>query len=325
MKKNTVIDKGKIILYKNRVEVRLEAETVWLTSHQIADLFGVDRTGVVRHIHNIYKTKELRKISTCAKNAQVAKDGKIRAMDFYNLDMIISVGYKVNSTRATQFRVWATDILKKHLIEGYTINEKRLKLSQTKYQELQKAVDLIGNVLEIKDLPAEARGLVKIITEYTRALDILDDFDHQRLSKPKGTKRLRYKLTYDKAMIIVDTMKKRFNSSDIMGREKDEGFKGSIGAIYQTFGDKDLYPSVEEKAAHLLYFITKNHSFVDGNKRIAAAIFIYFLDRNNVLNRKDGSHIIDDNALIALTLMIASSKPLEKDIMVKVILNILGR
>jgi prophage maintenance system killer protein/phage regulator Rha-like protein len=325
MKKNMEIDKGQIVLYKNRFEVRLKAETVWLTSHQIADLFDVDRTGVVRHIHNIYKTKELHKISTCAKNAQVAKDGKIRSMDFYNLDMIISVGYKVSSTRATQFRVWATDILKKHLIEGYTINEKRLKQTEIKYQELQKAVALIGNVLEVKDLPAEAKGLVEVITEYTKALDILDDFDHQRLDKPKGRKHLKYKLTYDKAKMIINTMRRKFKDSAIMGQEKDESFKSSIGAIYQTFGGKDLYATIEEKAAHLLYFITKNHSFVDGNKRIAAAIFVCFLDKNGILHKKDSSCAIDNNALVALTLMIASSKPAEKDVMIKVILNILGR
>ena len=325
MKKNIEINKGQIVLYKNYLEVRLKADTVWLTSHQIADLFGVDRTGIVRHIHNVYKTKELHKISTCAKNAQVAKDGKIRSMDFYNLDMIISIGYKVNSPRATQFRIWATGVLKKHLIEGYTINEKRLKLAEIKYNELQKAVALIGNMLEVKDLPAEAKGLAIVITEYTRALDILDDFDHQRLNKPRGRKRLKYKLTYDKVKMIIGTIKRKFNDSDIMGQEKDQSFKSSISTIYQTFGGRDLYPTIEEKAAHLLYFITKNHSFVDGNKRIAAAVFVCFLDKNDALHKKDGSCAIDNNALVALTLMIASSKPAEKDVMIKVILNILGR
>ena len=325
IKKHIKTDKGQVVLYKNRLEVRLKAETVWLTQDQISLLFGTKRPAITKHLSNIFKAKELDKKSVCSILEHTASDGKLYKKQFYNLDAIISVGYRVNSTHATQFRIWATDVLKKHLIEGYTINEKRLKRAEIKYNELQKAVALIGNMLEVKDLSAEAKGLAIVITEYTRALDILDDFDHQRLNKPRGRKRLKYKLTYDKVKMIIGTIKRKFNDSDIMGQEKDQSFKSSISTIYQTFGGRDLYPTIEEKAAHLLYFITKNHSFVDGNKRIAAAVFVCFLDKNDALHKKDGSCAIDNNALVALTLMIASSKPAEKDVMIKVILNILGR
>jgi prophage maintenance system killer protein len=323
MKRNINTQKSQIVLYKNRLEVRLEGESVWLGQDQIAKLFGTKRPAITKHLANIFKTKELAKNSVCSILEHTARDGKVYKKNFYNLDAIISVGYRVNSTRATQFRIWATDVLRKYLIEGYAINEARLKQVESKYSALRNAVSLIGNVLDVRDLPAEARGIIAVITEYTKALDILDDFDHQRLTKPAGTKRFQYELTYDEAIIIIDTMKKKFNDSDIMGQEKDKSFKSSIGAIYQTFDSKELYPTVEEKAAHLLYFVTKNHSFVDGNKRIAAAIFVYFLEKNGVLHRKDIGPIVDNNALVALTLMIASSKPSEKDTMIKVILNIL--
>jgi prophage maintenance system killer protein len=314
----------KVILYKNRLEVKLEADTVWLTAHQMAELFGVDRTGIVRHIHNIYQTNELRKKSTCAKNAQVASDGKIRQIDFYSLDMIISVGYRVNSKRGTEFRIWATNLLRKYLAQGYAINERQLRKAEIKYQELQKAVALIGNVLEIDDLSTEARGIAEVIAGYARALDILDDFDHKRLAVPAGTRAAKYKITYEGAREIIETIKNKNASSGLVGQARDQGFKSSLGAIYQTFGGKDVYPTIEEKAAHLLYFVTKNHSFVDGNKRIAAALFVCFLGKNGLLFDKGGKPRIDTNALVALTLLIAASKSAEKDIMIKVILNLLA-
>jgi prophage maintenance system killer protein len=322
MKRNIETQEGQIILYKNRLEVLLVEDTVWLTQKRMADLFNAERSVITKHIHNIFNSKELHKKSNVQKMHTAHSD---KPVNFYSLNVIISVGYRVNSNRGIQFRIWATDILKKHLIKGYTVNEKRLKQVESNYKELRDAVALIGNVLDVRGLPIEAKGIIAVITEYARALDILDDFDHQRLTKPKGTKYLKYELTYDEAKMIIDTMKKKFNDSDIMGQEKDESFKSSIGAIYQTFDRKELYPTVEEKAAHLLYFITKNHSFVDGNKRIGAAIFIYFLEKNGLLHRKDIDCVIDNNALIALTLMIASSKPSEKDTMIKVILNILGK
>ena len=318
------VSKGEVALYKNRIEVRLAHETVWLDAHQMAKLFGRDRSVILKHIQNIYATEELDKKSTCAKNAQVAADGKIRQMESFNLDMILSVGYRVNSKQGTQFRIWATKVLRKHLVDGYTLNEKRLKQVDHKYKQLQKAVALIGNVALVEGVSPETRGIAQVIREYSRALDILDDFDHERLPKPPGTPKASFELTYAEARKIIDTMKGQFKDSNLMGQEKDDGFKGSIGTIYQTFGGKGLYPTVQEKAAHLLYFVTKNHSFVDGNKRIAAALFVCFLQKNKILQRPDGSKCIDDNALVALTLMIAASRPSEREIMVKVILNLLA-
>ncbi len=325
MKAQTSIDntKGQVILYKNKLEVRLTGETVWIDAHAIAKVFDVDRTVIVKHIGNIYKTDELVEKATCAKIAQVAADGKTRQMNIYNLDVILSVGYRVNSKRATQFRVWATNVLRKHLVDGYTINEKRLKAQRNKINELQNAVRLLGNVAILEGVSDEAKGIVQIISEYSRALNMLDDFDHQRLASPKGTKKSKYKLTYEEAISIIEQMKKKFRDSALVGQEKDKSFQGSIGAIYQTFDGKDVYPTIEDKAVHLLYFVIKNHSFVDGNKRIAAALFICFLQRNGILLGKGGNKRIDDNALVALTLMIAVSKPTEKEIMIKVILNLL--
>lgn len=321
------ISKGQIVLYKNKLEVRLEKETIWLSLNQMADLFGRDKSVISRHIHNIIKTKELQRNSTVAFFATVQNEGRRsieRTIEYFNLDAIISVGYRVNSKRGTQFRIWATNVLRKHLVNGYTINEKRLKSAEHKYKELQKSLQLLGNVVALERVSDETKGLIQVITEYSRALDILDDYDHQRLSAPKGTKQARFELTYAEARKIIEAVKQKFKGSSLVGQEKDESFKGSIGAIYQTFDGKDVYPTVEEKAAHLLYFVTKNHSFVDGNKRVAAALFVCFLQKNGILLRKDKTRIIDNNALIALTLMIAASKPPEKDTMVKVILNLLA-
>jgi death-on-curing family protein len=315
--------KGKVIVYKNGVEVRLEKETVWLTQAEIAKLFGTKRPAITKHLSNIFKAKELDKKSVCSILEHTAADGKRYKTKFYNLDAIISVGYRVNSVQATQFRIWATNALHKHLVDGYTVNQKRLSKDAAKYKELQKTIDLLGNVKSLKGLSEETKGIIAVISDYKKALDILDDFDHQNLSTPKGTKKTKYKLTYKKARKIIDTLRKKFKDSDLVGQEKDQSFKSSIGAIYQTFGKKELYPTLEEKAAYLLYFVVKNHSFVDGNKRIAAALFICFLDENGFLYKKDGSRTIDENALVGLTLMIASSNPKEKDKMIRVTLNLL--
>ena len=242
---------------------------------------------------------------------------------FYNLDVIISVGYRVNSLQGTQFRIWATNVLRKHLVDGYTINEKRLKARDEKVRELQETVRLLGNIALAEGVADETKGIIRIISEYSRALNILDDYDHQQLTTPSGTKRGKYVLTYEKAQKIIIQMKQQFRDSTLVGKEKDNGFKSSLGAIYQTFDGRDLYPTIEEKAAHLLYFVTKNHSFVDGNKRIAAALFVLFLQKNGILLRKDGTKRIDENALVALTLMIATSQPREKNVMIKVIVNLL--
>lgn len=323
MMKNKKSPKGQVVIYKHKFEVRLEQETVWLSQKQMADLFDTERSVITKHVYNIYNTKELERKTVCAKFAHTAEDGKVYQTQFYNLDMIISVGYRVNSKRGTQFRIWATNVLKTHLVDGYTINETRLRASRHKYQQLKQSLKLLDNVARLEGISNEAKGLIEVITQYSHALDILDDFDHERLSVPKGTKRLKYELTYEKACKIIDAMRKKFKSSTLVGREKDKSFQGSLGAVYQTFDGQDVYSTVEEKAAHLLYFVTKNHSFVDGNKRIAAALFICFLESNGLLYRKNGTYLIDNNALVALTLMIAASKPSEKDIMIKVILNLL--
>jgi len=323
-KKSKVPAKGNVLVYKDRVEVLLEKDTVWLSQKQMADLFDTERSVITKHVRNIYNTKELDRKAVCAKFAHTAEDGKVYQTQFYNLDAIISVGYRVNSKRGTQFRIWATNVLKKHLVDGYTINEKRLNAAEHKYQQLMQSIKLLSNVVHIDGVSDEAKGLIDVITQYSHALDLLDDYDHERLSIPKGIKRSKFKLTYEKAQNVIDALRKKFKSSALVGREKDKSFQGSLGAIYQTFDGRDVYPTIEEKAAHLLYFVTKNHSFVDGNKRIAAALFICFLDRNIILHRKDGTQRIDNNALVALTLMIAVSKPREKEIMVKIILNLLA-
>ncbi|MDD5134751.1 MAG: RhuM family protein [Phycisphaerae bacterium] len=320
MKSRTDKSKGQIILYQNRLEVRLVEDTIWLTQKQLSELFKTERSVITKHIKNIFATGELNEKSNVQK-MHIANSDK--PVSFYNLDVIISVGYRVNSFQGTQFRIWATNVLRKHLVNGYTINEKRLKAKEEKIRELQEAVRLLGNVISLDGVADEAKGIIGIIAEYSRALNILDDYDHQRLTSPVGTKRGKFILTYEKAKKIIEQMRQKFNDSPLVGREKDKSFRSSLGAIYQTFNKKDVYPAVEEKAAHLLYFVTKNHSFIDGNKRIAAALFVLFLQKNGILLRKDGSKRIDDNALVALTLMTASSRPAEKDVMIKVILNLL--
>lgn len=324
---------GEIIIYRTedghtQLDVRLEQETIWLDAHQMAKLFGRDRSVIVRHIGNIYKTRELSSSATCAKNAQVAADGKIRLMDFYNLDMIISVGYRVNSRRGTQFRIWATQVLKDHILKGYSINEKRLLEENTRLKELKETVDILGRIIEERRLAApEAEGLLKVITDYSLALSLLDDYDYGRLTVTGTTEPALFGITYDKAHKAIGYLAKKsgITTGGLFGREKDDSFKGSIGAIYQTFDGGELYPSIEEKAAHLLYFVVKNHSFVDGNKRIAAFLFLWFLDGNHILYRKDGTKRIGDNALVALTLMIAESRPEEKDVIIKVIVNLINK
>jgi len=323
--------RGEIVIYRTRdgqdhVDVRLDRDTLWLDAHQMARIFGRDRSVIVRHIRNIYETKELLDEATCAKNAQVAADGKVRRMDVYNLDMIIAVGYRVNSKSGTQFRIWATQVLRDHLLKGYTVNEKRLQEQVSRLKELQETVDLLGRVIQDRQLTgSEAEGLLKVVTDYSLALSLLDQYDHQELAIRDTTPPTVFALTYETAKAAIAKMGAQAGMGGLFGQEKDESFKGSIGAIYQTFGGQELYPSIEEKAAHLLYFVIKNHSFVDGNKRIAAFLFVWFLDANRILYRKDGSKRLADNALVALTLMIAESKPRDKDVIAKVIVNLINR
>ncbi len=323
--------KGGIAIYRTKdkkiqLEVKLERETVWLTQKQIATVFMTERSVITKHLRNIFKRKELDEYSVCAKIAHTAADGKVYQITFYNLDVIISVGYRVNSTRATQFRIWATNVLKRHLIDGYTLNEKRLKEQTLKLQALQRAVKLIGSMKDRKQLEyKEAMGLLEVISDYNYALGLLDDYDNKRLKISQISKEEKFILSYESAMEAVGELKRKFCGSDLFGVERDKSFKSSTSSIYQTFDGKDLYPSVEEKAANLLYFIVKNHSFVDGNKRIAASIFLWFLEKNGILYKEDGSKRIADNALVALTLMIAESKPAERDIIVILAVNLINR
>ena len=326
MKTSIEINKSGIVLYKNQVEVRLGKETVWLSLKQLTELFDRDKSVISRHLLNIFKTKELSKNSVVALFATTAADGKVYQVEHFNLDAIISVGYRVNSRRGTEFRIWATQVLRKHLIDGYTLNERRLKEQAHRLQELQRTIKLIGSIKDRKKIEhKEALGLLDVIGDYSYALGLLDDYDHGRLKISQISKKEKFKISYAIAVKAVRELKKKLSSSALFGQEKDESFKSSIASIYQTFGGKDLYPSIEEKAAHLLYFIVKNHSFVDGNKRIAASIFLWFLERNKILYRADGEKRIADNALVALTLMIAESNPRDKDVISKMLVNLINR
>jgi prophage maintenance system killer protein len=328
MKKN-----GLIVIYapekgKSQIEVKLEDETVWLSQVQMQELFGQTKQGISLHIKNIYKEGELIKNSTVKESLTVRKEGKRlieRNIEYYSLDVIISVGYRVKSKRGTQFRIWANKILKDYLVKGYAVDQKRFQQQSTQLTELRNIIGLLGNVSERSDLNAEeAKGLFKVITDYSYALDILDRYDHQELEIEIVDSQNTYKIKYRDAINAISGLRDKFGGGKLFGNEKDKSFQSSLKAIYQTYDGKDLYPSIEEKAANLLYFITKNHSFTDGNKRIAAFLFVWFLEKNRILYRSDGSKRIADNALVALTLLIAESKPVEKDVMVKVIVNLIN-
>ena len=309
------------------LDVKLENETVWLSQSQMALLFDTDRTSILRHINNVYKIGELERESTCAKIAQVRKEGKrhvTREIPYYNLDMIISVGYRVNSIRGTQFRIWANRVLKDYIVKGYAIND---KIRIEHYNELKDVVRLLANTVHSQEKLSDEQstGLLSVVTDYVYALDTLDRYDYQQLTIENITKEERFHATYENAMEAILSLKEKFGESNLFANEKDNSFKSSIGQIYQTFGGVELYPSVEEKAAMLLYLVTKNHSFSDGNKRIAAMLFLWFMERNGILYRTDGSKRIADNTLVALTLMIAESHTEEKDIMVKVVVNLINQ
>ena len=322
--------KGEIIIYQTedaRIDVRLENDTVWLTQAQMAELFQTDRTSIVRHINNIYKTDELTREATCAKIAQVQTEGSrqvTRVLPYFNLDMIISVGYRVNSKRGIKFRQWANRILKEYLVNGYAVNE---RMRKEQISELRQLVGMLGRTIQNQTVLStdETNALFNVVTDYTYALDTLDNYDYQRLAISDTESHERFHATYENAMEAINALKEKFGESWLFGNEKDDSFKSSIGQIYQTFGGKELYPSIEEKAAMLLYLVTKNHSFSDGNKRIAATLFLWFMDRNGILYTPDGHKRIADNTLVALTLMIAESRTEEKDVMVKVVVNLINK
>jgi len=326
------MEDNKIIIYQTedgqtQIDVRLENETVWLTQAQMAELFQTDRTSIVRHINNIYKVEELDRESTCAKIAQVQIEGKRnvkRNIPYFNLDMIISVGYRVNSKRGVKFRQWANKVLKQYLIKGYAVNE---RIRKEQIGELRQLVGMLGRTIQNQPLLSndETNALFEVVTDYTYALDTLDNYDYERLTIDKTTKQEPFHATYENAMEAINGLRDKFGGSTLFGNEKDDSFKSSIGQIYQTFGGEELYPSVEEKGAMLLYLVTKNHSFSDGNKRIAATLFLWFLHNNGILYREDGSKRIADNTLVALTLMIAESRTEEKDVMVKVVVNLINQ
>jgi len=323
---------NKIQIYQspdNQIElqVNLEKDTVWLSQKQMALLFDKNLMTVNEHIKNIYLENELDEISTIRKSLILQTEGKRkikREVLIYNLDVIISVGYRVKSKRGTQFRQWATQRLKDYLVKGFAINEKRLKETENQFRELKQAVGLLEKVAGEKELSGnEAMGLLKLLNDFTTALDILDRYDHQTLKIKKSKTKEVFRISYKEAKKAIEGLKKKFGGSDLFGKEKDKSFKSSLENIYQTFDGKDLYYSLEEKAAHLLYFVVKNHSFIDGNKRIAAFLFVWFLERNNLLYHHDRK-VIDDNALVALTLMIAASNPDDRNMMIKVIVNLLN-
>lgn len=307
------------------LNVKLENDTVWLTQSQMAELFGRDRTVISRHVNNCFKEGELDPNITCAKFAHMGKDqDQTYETTMYNLDVIISVGYRVKSIQGTRFRQWANSVLKQYLIKGYVINQ-QLKLDR--YNELKDVVRLMGRAIGMQEKVTtdEYSGLFNVISDYVYALDTLDHYDYQSLSIQQTTKNEPFRATYDNAMEAINALKDKFGGSQWFANEKDDSFKSSIGQIYQTFGGEELYPSVEEKAAMLLYLVVKNHSFSDGNKRIAAMLFLWFLNNNRVLYAEDGHKRIADNTLVALTLMIAESRTEEKDVMVKVVVNLINK
>lgn len=309
---------GEIMLYQApdgsvSLDVRLDRETIWLNLNQLAALFQRDKSVISRHLRNIFREGELERDSVVAFFATTAADGKTYNVEYFNLDAIISVGYRVNSKRGTQFRIWATQVLRDHILKGYTVNARRL-------EELQKAVRLVGRVADRRDLTSdEARALFKVVSDYSFALDLLDDFDHNRLPDLKVSETVVKPIDYDEARRLVKLLRRHFGGSELFGQERNQGLKSALATIFQTIQGRDAYPSLEEKAAHLLYFVVKNHVFVDGNKRIGAALFLWFLERNNALYREDGERRISEEALVALTLLIAESPPQEKNVIIHLI------
>lgn len=316
----------KIVIYRTAdgqtsIDVKLEDETVWLSANQMANLFDRDEKTIRKHINNVFSEGELEKEN----NTHFLRvDGVKQPVAFYSLDVIISVGYRVKSQRGTQFRIWANKVLKEYLVKGYAVNK---ALTEQRYTELKQLVTVLGRTVKAQEAltSEDALNLVEVVSDYTYALDTLDKYDYQQLAVEQTTNDVKFHATYEGAMQAIEELKEKFGGSQWFAHEKDDSFKSSIGQIYQTFGGQDLYPSVEEKAAMLLYLVTKNHSFSDGNKRIAATLFLWFMAGNGILYNPDGSKRIADNTLVALTLMIAESRTEEKDVMVKVVVNLINK
>lgn len=316
----------KIVIYRTAdgqtsIDVKLEDETVWLSANQMANLFDRDEKTIRKHINNVFSEGELEKEN----NTHFLRvDGVKQPVAFYSLDVIISIGYRVKSQRGTQFRIWANRVLKEYLVKGYVVNK---VLTEQRYTELKQLVTVLGRTVKTQEAltSEDALNLVEVVSDYAYALDTLDRYDYQQLAVEQTTNDVKFHATYEGAMQAIEELKEKFGGSQWFAHEKDDSFKSSIGQIYQTFGGQDLYPSVEEKAAMLLYLVTKNHSFSDGNKRIAATLFLWFMAGNGILYNPDGSKRIADNTLVALTLMIAESRTEEKDIMVKVVVNLINK
>ena len=318
-------ENNQIIIYQTedgqtQVDVRMENDTVWLTTNQMAMLFEREESNIRRHVINVFKEGELERDNNVH---FLHVNGVKKPVPFYNLDVIISVGYRVKSQRGVQFRRWANKILKDYLVKGYAVND---RLRRDQLGELRQLVQVVGRTLQYQDINATADGqaLFDVVVDYTYALDTLDNYDYERLTIERTTSKEPFRATYENAMREIRRLHDKFGGSQWFGNEKDDSFKSSIGQIYQTFGGEELYPSVEEKAAMLLYLVTKNHSFSDGNKRIAATLFLWFLNNNGILYRTDGTKRLADNTLVALTLMIAESRTEEKDVMVKVVVNLIN-
>lgn len=327
MKKIEKFDKGEVIIYrpsKNEVElkVRFEGETVWLDARQMARIFNVNRPAIVKHIHNIYKAGELNEESTCSILEQVATDNKIRKINLYNLDMIISVGYRVNSQSATAFRIWATKVLKSYLLKGYAINEKRLMEARNKFNQLQETIHFLQKKSKVKLLKGQEKEILNLLADYSKTLSLLEKFDKSKLKSEKGGKT-KFILEHQNCLNIISELKKNLiakkEAGDIFGNEVGGKFESVVKNLCQTFGGKELYKSIESKASNLLYLTIKDHPFTDGNKRIGSFLFVYFLDKNDYLYRKSGEKKINDNALTALALLIAESDPKEKEQMTALI------
>ena len=326
------MESNQIVIYQTedgqtRIDVRMENESVWLTQAQMVELFQTTKQNVSLHIGNVFKDGELEQEATVKEYLTVQTEGKrnvSRLVKYYNLDVIISVGYRVKSKRGVQFRQWANKVLKDYLVKGYAIND---RLRHEQIGELRQLVSMLGRTIQSQQhlTAEESKALFEVVTDYTYALDTLDNYDYERLTIDKTTKEEPFHATYENAMEEIHRLREKFGGSALFGNEKDDSFKSSIGQIYQTFGGEELYPSVEEKAAMLLYLVTKNHSFSDGNKRIAATLFLWFMNNNGILYNPDRTKRIADNTLVALTLMIAESRTEEKDVMVKVVVNLINK
>jgi death-on-curing family protein len=327
----TSSEKGKIVIYAPqkeniKVEVQLAHENVWLTQKMIAQLFGTERPAITKHLNNIFKTGELNEQSVSSILEHTAVDGKTYHTKFYNLDAIISVGYRVNSKKATQFRIWASHILKRYLIQGYAINEKRLTETHGKLEELRNAIKFIRDKSKLPELTGKEASFLSLIEEYADSLSLLYQYDKQTVRIQKKQKA-KFILSFsDCQKLIIDAkiaLTSKHEASELFGQEIDEKFQSALGTIYQTFDQKELYESLTEKSANLLYLIIKDHPFTDGNKRIASLLFVYFLEKNNFLRRRNGEKKIDNGTIVSLSLLIANSQPKEKEIMIKIITNLL--